>query len=1366
MKFISKFIIFLYFISDIFSIDNIAYTIFQEKSNYPIALINKNRKVVTFSSFNNETYVSIFNSDTTPENEHQHIKLNFEYKYNAAIIEYPDNKYLIATTIDSYIYLIYIDEGYNMKLYNTSYTMSSYKINLLLLNDNSFLLNFISSENNVRKVQIKNFIFPQSNDGDIEFTQKGYTTETDNFFINCIHLKGNHILCEYVKEYCQNFYIILNENENLNVYSEPKNMNIANKENSGCAFDKVINLNNDLDLGASCFLETRNFRCVFWKYTLNNDITLYEINTSEHKLSILDNCFPYVEQADITLISDKKIIVTCLNYNSNYIERYVKIGIIKIDQLNGFNYNIKIFSLSTKHADLPCASKFNDNLYAIFYNINGALQSDVSNLKRKEGNNIFELFDTIICKNDEYFIAIGEKKEILINFFFSLPDSNENDTEDVYITFINWNNDNDIGEIKYNDNSISFNESLALNRFNFTGKNTGILYLKFKLITNSYFNTKVCTITFNVCYEGCNKCNGINQNSCTECNNDKEYYYKEEEKDNENFECFKGNLEEYILKENSYQKCYENCKSCSDTSNDNTNQKCIECKNNYNFLNYNNNNKNCYDVCPENYAKNENECINCKNSNLYHIKGENYCLSESQIPNSYFIPNDIDDYNNLQECYPGTGTKENNKNECVEMCDNKWYKNNENIIECVNECPDDYSIIEISKNQCVKSCLDDISSYCGLCLIENLFLYKNECILDCPKGYFSNLKTHKCEIIPYCILNKEKSDLEITEKNIFEVLKNFVNEYNNYSSSLNGLKTYVNVIIGSNYTISIYRNDNCQKKYAIENEYSYIDLYDCKNKISNKKYINIEDIIIAQIEYNLTQNYSNFVFYETFYLNENNNINELNLSICGLNYYNIYHPISHYNMDLNKLNYVYKKGYNPFDMKNELYNDFCESFYDEKKRDVLLIDRQRDFYFNYTLCQDNCFLYQLSDNQSYIKCKCNIQKYSLMKNQGSKIMNESFSNFINKKYESFQKNNKGNINTLECINNFFDLSSLEHNFFQIFFIFLLIPIVISYILFISYKFKLITLHLSKFLKRNIKNNPPKKENDESSVRNDLKSDRKDDESKKNSQKDYYSNDDKSIKLKNSIHSFNLEDLNEIYTIPTEYKPSSINNKNFNDNISQINDKKNIKEVFKKLFKYKIFYVSIIYYRDIFQPFVIQLIAMILHIILIITFNTMFYSKERIRKKYQEKENLNFKFYIKNDLIYSFYTSIICTILFYLIRLLYSGKRLFIKLFKNEKSDLYTFFKKSKILLKYYKTQVYLFLFLVIVIFIFSFYYVSTFCSVFVKTQLTLFELSLCSMIFSFILQLIYIIIIIILREISLKFEVKSLYYFINILIDI
>ena len=1360
MNYISKFIIFLIVFQNSFSSDNIAYTIIQENSSYPKTLINKSSKIVTFSSFNQETYISIFNPDTTPINEH--IKLNFQYSSNAAIIEYKTNNYLIATGNNSYIYLIYIDENYNIRIINTNLAHSSYKINLLLLNNDSFLLNFVSNnENTIRKVHIKKFYFSQSYENIISEIE--YTNVTDNFFISCIHLKENHILCEYLNNGCQNYYIILKDINNFSVVSGPYNMHIIDKNNSGCAYDKVINLNHELDLGASCFLETTTFLCVFWNFNVDNyTITLSETSEHEHKLTILENCFEFVEQVDITLVSDKKLIATCLNNDNNYRERYVKIGIIEIiNDLSSFN--IKHFILSTKHANFPHASKFNNNLFAIFYNINRELETN----SITEGNNIFELFDTIICKNDEYFVALGQSINLSINYFYSPPDNNYVFNESVNITFINFNNENNIGEIKYNDMDISFNSSqnLVQNSIKFTGNHSGISYLQFKIFSDTYSNTKVCTIIFNVCYEGCKQCNGISENSCTECDNNNQYYYKEEEKNNESFKCYKGNLEEYILKNNSnsYQKCYENCKSCSDISNNNSDQKCNECKNNYKSIKYNNNNKNCYDICPNDYATYETECINCKNSNLYHIKGENECLSESEIPNSYYIPKELDDYNNLEECYPGTGTQSNNKRECVKMCNNLWYKNRENNIECVDKCPNDYSIIEITKNQCVKSCINELSSYCGLCLIENLFLYENQCIKDCPKDYNYNLKTHECELIPNCVLNKQNSDLEITDDNIFEVLKNFVNQYIIYTSSLKELKTYVKVIIGSNYIISIYRNDGCQKNFAIENNYSYTDLNDCKKKIAKKKNINIYDIIIIQIEYKLTQNYSNLVLYEAFYLNENNLIDELDFSICGSNYINIYHPISQYNIDLNKLNYLKKKGYNPFDMEDKLFNDFCESFYDERNRDVLLIDRQNDFFFNYTLCQDDCLI-ELIDNQSLIKCKCNIQKNYLFQNQVN-IINESLLTFNNKTYDYFQKNNNGSLKFLGCINNFFNLSSMENNIFQIFFITLTIPILMSYILFISNKFKLITIFLSKFIKRNIKSNPPKEGNDESSSRNDLKSEKKSGESKKNSTKDYYTNDEKSNKLKNSIQSFNLEDLNEIYTIPTDYKPSSINNNHFNDD-SKIVDKENMKEVFEKLFKKKIIYVSIICYRDIFQPFIIQLIALILHIILIITFNTMFYTKERIRKKYQEKENLSFTFFIKNDLIYSFYTSIICTVFFYLIRLLYSGKRLFLKLFKDEKTNLYTFFQNSKTILKYYKIQVYLFLSLVIIIFIFSLYYVSTFCSVFVKTQLNLFEITICSMLFCFLLQLLYIIIIIILREISLQFEIKSLYYFIKFLIDI
>ena len=91
-------------------------------------------------------------------------------------------------------------------------------------------------------------------------------------------------------------------------------------------------------------------------------------------------------------------------------------------------------------------------------------------------------------------------------------------------------------------------------------------------------------------------------------------------------------------------------------------------------------------------------------------------------------------------------------------------------------------------------------------------------------------------------------------------------------------------------------------------------------------------------------------------------------------------------------------------MEDKLFNDFYESFYDERYRDVLIIDRQNYFFFNYTLCQDDCLI-EILDNQSLIKCKCNIQHNYLIQNHVN-IINESLLTFNNKAYDSFQKNNK------------------------------------------------------------------------------------------------------------------------------------------------------------------------------------------------------------------------------------------------------------------------------------------------------------------------------------------------------------------------
>ena len=87
--------------------------------------------------------------------------------------------------------------------------------------------------------------------------------------------------------------------------------------------------------------------------------------------------------------------------------------------------------------------------------------------------------------------------------------------------------------------------------------------------------------------------------------------------------------------------------------------------------------------------------------------------------------------------------------------------------------------------------------------------------------------------------------------NIFNILNNIVNEYIVYTTNINKLKTHVNLFKGNNYIISIYRNETCQKIFAIENEYSYSNLETCKNKISSQRNINIYDIIIIIAQLNI-----------------------------------------------------------------------------------------------------------------------------------------------------------------------------------------------------------------------------------------------------------------------------------------------------------------------------------------------------------------------------------------------------------------------------------------------------------------------------------------------------------------------------------
>ena len=207
-----------------------------------------------------------------------------------------------------------------------------------------------------------------------------------------------------------------------------------------------------------------------------------------------------------------------------------------------------------------------------------------------------------------------------------------------------------------------------------------------------------CKCSYNSSCEKCEKeSDGIYL--CITCNNEDGYYKKNGEESNNGFINCYNNLEGYYLdSENKiYKPCYNSCRTCEETGTEIDN-KCLECKEDYQTKNDFENDNNCYKICDYKYYYDSN--------NKYHCTEDDNCPTEI----SKLIPE---------------------KNRCVDNC------NNLNLIEhnneCISDCPSGY----YNKDN---KCIEDLN-----CESKNKFYNyeKTECIDSVPIGYYCNNKTLK-----------------------------------------------------------------------------------------------------------------------------------------------------------------------------------------------------------------------------------------------------------------------------------------------------------------------------------------------------------------------------------------------------------------------------------------------------------------------------------------------------------------------------------------------------------------------------------------------------------------------------------------------
>ena len=107
-------------------------------------------------------------------------------------------------------------------------------------------------------------------------------------------------------------------------------------------------------------------------------------------------------------------------------------------------------------------------------------------------------------------------------------------------------------------------------------------------------------------HKKCNYCDKESKklNLCLSCNEG--YYKMKDDKSNFNqyINCYNNEtipINHHLnIASNQYEECHKNCKSCEKGGTD-TNNNCKECKSNYTFILNNNNIENCYEICNKYY---------------------------------------------------------------------------------------------------------------------------------------------------------------------------------------------------------------------------------------------------------------------------------------------------------------------------------------------------------------------------------------------------------------------------------------------------------------------------------------------------------------------------------------------------------------------------------------------------------------------------------------------------------------------------------------------------------------------------------------------------------------------------------------------
>ena len=289
-------------------------------------------------------------------------------------------------------------------------------------------------------------------------------------------------------------------------------------------------------------------------------------------------------------------------------------------------------------------------------------------------------------------------------------------------------------------------------------------------------------------------------------------------------------------------------------------------------------------------------------------------------------------------------------------------------------------------------------------------------------SYYSS--TESSLLFNYSFINESLSNIYKINSNIIEFLNN------NITQLLNKIEIgKIYDVKGEDFNLII-KPTNLS---YFENS-TQINFIECENILRKELNISSSRILtLLQIEiYNKNdKSLINKVEYQAY----DDNKNALDLSKCDNTNIQIDYLIKNNNsLNYSSISFYKDIGVDILNINDSFFNDICKPFSDSKN-DLVLEDRIKDIYQNYSLCEDGCIYIGVNLEYKTISCICNI------KNNIS--LNESFLEI--KQFNEI--NIESNFRIIKCYKLVFSLNGKLKNIgFWIFSIFILIhiPLVFFY----------------------------------------------------------------------------------------------------------------------------------------------------------------------------------------------------------------------------------------------------------------------------------------------------------------------------------